>query len=149
MIHTCTVRTGFDKPYTSAVAVVFAMLSISVMTFAAMWALGLKLNAISSILLVSVIGLADEYVCHVMYAMVVSAAPGGAEGRVRDALEQMLHPMTSMAVTSVVGTSLLAAAASPVLSDYFFPIFAVAVSVSWAHGCVVLPAATMLFFHRG
>ena len=40
----------------TAAAVVFAMLSISVMTFAAVWALGLKLNAISSILLVSVIG---------------------------------------------------------------------------------------------
>jgi hypothetical protein len=35
---------------------VFAMCSISVMTFGAIWALGLKLNAISSILLVSVIG---------------------------------------------------------------------------------------------
>ena len=47
----------------TAVTVVFAMLSISVMTFAALYTLGL--NAISSILLVSVIGLADEYVCHV------------------------------------------------------------------------------------
>ena len=49
-------------------------------------------------------------------------------------------------VTSVAGTALLAAAASPVLSDYFFPVFAVAVAVSWAHGCVVLPAASLLFF---
>ena len=83
-----------------------------------------------------------------MYAMVVSRADGGVEAKVRDALNQMLSPMTSMAVTSIVGTALLAAAASPVLSDYFFPIFAVAVAVSWAHGCVVLPAATLLFFHR-
>lgn len=44
----------------TAAAVVFAMLSISVMTFAAVWAMGLKLNSISSILLISVIGLADE-----------------------------------------------------------------------------------------
>jgi hypothetical protein len=74
-------------------------------------------------------GLADEYVCHIMYAMLISEAPGGVEGKVRDALNQMLHPMTSMAVTSIAGTALLAAAASPVLSDYFFPIFAVAVGL--------------------
>jgi len=67
---------------------------------------------------------------------------------VRDALDQMLFPMTSMAVSSIVGTSLLAAAASPVLSNYFFPIFAIAVAVSWTHGCVVLPAASILFFRR-
>lgn len=83
-----------------------------------------------------------------MYAMVISEAPEGVEGKVRDALNQMLHPMTSMAVTSVAGTALLAAAASPVLSDYFFPIFAVAIGVSWAHGCVVLPAVTLLLFQR-
>jgi hypothetical protein len=53
-----------------------------------------------------------------------------------------------MAVSSIVGTSLLAAAASPVLSNYFFPIFAIAVAVSWTHGCVVLPAASILFFRR-
>jgi len=47
---------GVPLSYTTAAAVVFAMCSISVMTFGAIWALGLKLNAISSILLVSVIG---------------------------------------------------------------------------------------------
>ena len=134
---------------TTAAVVVSAMLSISVMTFAALWALGLKLNAVSSVLLVSVIGLADEYICHVVYAMVISEVPGGGvHDKVRDALNQMLYPMTAMAVTSVVGTALLAAAASPVLSHYFFPIFAVAIAVSWFHGCVVLPAVTLLIAAR-
>ena len=117
-----------------------AMASIAVMTFAALKPLGLRLNAVSSILLVAVVGLADEYVCHVAYA-VARSREESTNAKLADALAQFARPVTAMAATSVVGTSLLVAASSPVLRDYFFPILAVAVAVSWAHGCVVLPAA--------
>ena len=117
-----------------------AMASIAVMTFAALKPLGLRLNAVSSILLVAVVGLADEYVCHVAYA-VARSREESTNAKLADALAQFARPVTAMAATSVVGTSLLAAASSPVLRDYFFPILAVAVAVSWAHGCVVFPAA--------
>ena len=117
-----------------------AMASIAVMTFAALKPLGLRLNAVSSILLVAVVGLADEYVCHVAYSAARSREES-TNAKLADVLAQFARPVTAMAATSVVGTSLLSAATSPVLREYFFPILAVAVAVSWAHGCVVFPAA--------
>jgi Niemann-Pick C1 protein len=132
--------------YTAAI-VVLALASVAATTFASTRALGLKLNAVSSVLLVAIIGLADEYVCHIMYSIVISEKMDVVD-KVTDALRQFTKPVTAMGVTSVVGTALLAAASSPALRDYFFPLFAVAVAVSYAHGIVILPVVTLLCGRR-
>ncbi|KAK3238629.1 hypothetical protein CYMTET_51371 [Cymbomonas tetramitiformis] len=104
--------------------------------------LGLQLNAISIIMLIATFGIADEYIDHIMYAYVLASGSPGT--RVATALSHYIWPISSAAGSSVLGVVLLGWASAPILSDYFFRIFIVAIALSWLHGVILLPVLLLL-----
>lgn len=128
------------------VAVALGLLSVQLLLLGALPLLGLRLNALTNVMIVAVIGLSDEYIEHIAFGIV---SLGEADehltvyDRVAESLSTYIQPVSNAAASTVLGLLPLAFTQSPVLREITFRILVAAVPIAWVHGVVLLPALAL------
>jgi len=104
--------------------------------------LGIKLNAIPSATLIMAIGIAVEFVAHVVAAF--ESAQGNGDERMKQCLDEVFFPVLEGGVSSILGFSMLATADLKFIRTYFFMIYLVVVLVGLINGLFILPVILSL-----
>uniref|UniRef100_A0A8C4PWY8 Patched 2 n=2 Tax=Eptatretus burgeri TaxID=7764 RepID=A0A8C4PWY8_EPTBU len=127
---------GFASPGTAVLVILVLALTI-IELFGSMALLGLRLSAISAVLLVISIGLGAHSSVHLAMAFLNSR--GTIERRLAQALGQILPPITKSAVCSLLGLTVLAASEFDFIVRYFFAELALLSLLALLNGLLVLP----------
>ena len=105
---------------------------------------GVKLNALSTVNLVAAIGISVEFSVHVVHGF--AHAQGSREQRALQAMRGVGSAVVSgIAVTKLLGVSVLGLASSRIFIVYYFRMYLALVAAGCFYGLLVLPVLLSLF----
>lgn len=127
---------------TNAVIVAVLILMIDFELYGCMYLLGVKLNAFSMVNLIISIGMAVEFTAHFAHGFL--SITGTRNERMVAALKELMAPMTSGMVSSMLAVVMLATARFPFFRAYYFAMFVVMMVIAFLNGLMLLPVVLSL-----
>ena len=129
---------------TCALLVLATAVAVELSLVGAMGLWGIKLNALSTVNLVAAIGISVEFSVHLVHAF--AHASGTREQRALAAMQGVGGAVVSgIAVTKLLGVSVLGMAHSRIFVVYYFRMYLCLVAAGCFYGLVVLPVLLSIF----
>ena len=135
---------GLLRSVSSALLVLVTAVAVELALVGAMGLGGVKLNALSTVNLVAAIGISVEFSVHVVHGF--AHAQGSREQRALQAMRGVGSAVVSgIAVTKLLGVSVLGLASSRIFIVYYFRMYLTLVAAGCFYGLLVLPVLLSLF----
>ncbi|KAI6242632.1 Protein patched-like protein 1 [Aphelenchoides fujianensis] len=126
----------------AAAMVTIIVVSMTVELCGFMGLVGVKLNAISAVTLITAVGIGVEFTAHVVLAFLIT--PGTRNERMATAVDQTFVPVLHGAVSTLLGILMLGFSEFDFVVVYFFTIMAALIFIGIINGLILLPVLLSL-----